>query len=97
LRCTNLRQRRRWGYFALPVLHGHRLVGKLDAKADRKAGTFTVNALHEEVRFTTPVRADVEGRDRGVAGTPRHPRVTRPSFGSLVTAREASLGLQAFG
>ena len=30
---------RRWGYFALPVLHHDRLVGKLDAKADRKAGT----------------------------------------------------------
>ena len=30
--------KRRWGYFALPVLHGDRLVGKLDATADRKAG-----------------------------------------------------------
>ena len=30
--------KRRWGYFALPVLYGDRLVGKLDATADRKAG-----------------------------------------------------------
>src|SRR6185503_13780030 len=29
--------KRRWGYFALPILHGDRLVGKLDAAADRKA------------------------------------------------------------
>ena len=29
--------KRRWGYFALPILHGDRLVGKLDATADRKA------------------------------------------------------------
>ena len=40
--------KRRWGYFALPVLHHDRLVGKLDAKADRKAGVFSVNALHED-------------------------------------------------
>ena len=29
--------KRRWGYFALPVLHEDRLVGKVDAAADRKA------------------------------------------------------------
>lgn len=40
--------RRRWGYFALPVLHGDRLVGKLDAKADRKAGVLRVHAVHED-------------------------------------------------
>jgi uncharacterized protein YcaQ len=44
--------RRRWGYFALPVLHHDRLVGKVDAVADRKASTLRVNAIHEDVRFT---------------------------------------------
>ncbi len=50
---------RRWGYFALPVLHDDQLVGKLDATADRKAGLLTVNALHEDVRFTRSMTAAV--------------------------------------
>ena len=44
--------KRRWGYFALPVLHDDRLVGKLDATADRKASVLRVNAIHEDVKFT---------------------------------------------
>lgn len=43
---------RRWGYFALPVLHDDRLVGKVDATADRKGGVLRVDAIHEDVRFT---------------------------------------------
>jgi len=58
------RHQRRWGYFALPVLHGERLVGKLDATADRKAGTLVVHAIHEDLRFTAAtaaaVRAEIE-------------------------------------
>ncbi len=53
------KDQRRWGYFALPILHHDRLVGKLDAQADRKAGTLVVNAIHEDVRFTTSVTAAV--------------------------------------
>ena len=34
--------KRRWGYFALPILHGDRLVGKVDAVADRKASVLRV-------------------------------------------------------
>ena len=50
---------RRWGYFALPILHDDRLVGKLDAKADRKGGVLVVNAVHEDVRFTRAMTAAV--------------------------------------
>ncbi len=53
------KDKRRWGYFALPVLHGDRLVGKLDATADRKTGTLVVNAIHEDVRFTKAMKAAV--------------------------------------
>jgi uncharacterized protein YcaQ len=53
------RDQRRWGYFALPLLHGDRLVGKLDATADRKAGTLVVNAIHEDVRFTKGMAAAI--------------------------------------
>jgi uncharacterized protein YcaQ len=51
--------KRRWGYFALPVLHGDRLVGKVDAAADRKASVLRVHAVHEDARFTRPMRKAV--------------------------------------
>jgi uncharacterized protein YcaQ len=51
---------RRWGYFALPILHGDRFVGKLDAKADRKAGVLRVFAVHEDAAFTGEVAAAVD-------------------------------------
>ena len=50
---------RRWGYFALPVLHDDRLVGKLDATADRKASKLLVHAIHQDVRFTRATSAAV--------------------------------------
>jgi uncharacterized protein len=57
--------KRRWGYFALPILHGDRLVGKLDAAADRKASVLRVNAIHEDVAFsraiTSAVRKEIDG------------------------------------
>ena len=46
------KDKRRWGYFALPVLHEDRLVGKVDATADRKRSVLEVHAVHQDVRFT---------------------------------------------
>jgi uncharacterized protein YcaQ len=43
---------RRWGYYALPILHHDRLVGKVDAVADRKASVLQVNAIHQDVDFS---------------------------------------------
>ncbi|WP_228473279.1 DNA glycosylase AlkZ-like family protein [Streptomyces cyaneochromogenes] len=54
--------KRRWGCFALPILYGDRLVGKLDATADRKAGVLRVDAVHEDERFTQAMSVEI-GRE----------------------------------
>ena len=59
--------KRRWGYYALPVLHGDRLVGKLDATADRKEGVLRVDALHEDEPFDADTRAAVEAEISALA------------------------------
>lgn len=50
---------RRWGYFALPILRNDRLIGKLDAKADRKAGVLEVYAIHPDEPFSKAATTDV--------------------------------------
>jgi uncharacterized protein YcaQ len=70
--------KRRWGYWALPILFGDRLVGKVDATADRKAEVLFVHAIHEDVPFTramtTAIRAEVEDLAAWLTLEPRLPR-----------------------
>ena len=51
---------RRWGYYALPVLHGENLIGKVDAEADHLHGLLEVHAIHEDEPWPPAVRDGVE-------------------------------------
>ena len=59
--------KRRWGYYALPILYGDRFVGKLDATADRKAGELRIDAIHEDVPFSKTMTAAVDREIRDLA------------------------------
>ncbi len=48
IECYLPAEKRRYGYYSLPILHQGRLIGRLDAKAHRKAGMFEVKALYLE-------------------------------------------------
>jgi uncharacterized protein len=54
--------KRRWGYFAPPILYGDQLVGKLDATADRETGVLRVDAIHQDAPFTKTMTAAI-GRE----------------------------------
>jgi uncharacterized protein len=66
-----------WGQFALPILHGDKFVGKLDARSDREAGRFIIQRIHEDVPFTTAIRAAVDDEIESFASWLRL-RVIRP-------------------
>lgn len=52
LECYVPEPKRRYGYFVLMILRRGDLVGRLDAKAERKAGVFRVKALYLEPHVT---------------------------------------------
>jgi uncharacterized protein YcaQ len=82
--------KRRWGYFALPVLHDDRLIGKVDATADRKAGVLRVDAIHEDLPFTKATTAAVHAQLADLAawlGLPLGGPAVPPAPGRRTTAR----------
>jgi len=59
---------RRWGYWAMPVLVGDRLLGKLDATAERDRGVLRVDAIHEDEPWDAGVRDAVTAEVEALAG-----------------------------
>ena len=43
--------RRRWGYYVLPILYGDRLVGRIEPRIERRAGTLRIAGLWWEEGF----------------------------------------------
>ena len=37
--------KRQYGYYVLPIIYGDRFIGRIEPRADRKAGTLTVNGI----------------------------------------------------
>jgi hypothetical protein len=50
------RAEREYGYYVLPVLHGERVVGRVDPELDRHAGVLRVNAVYPEPDARWPAR-----------------------------------------
>jgi len=79
-------RKRRWGYYVLPILFGDRIVGRIEPRIERRAGTLRVVDLWWEAGFD-PLEADgfVAGfaaalaahRDFGGSGRIVLPRMVR--------------------
>jgi uncharacterized protein YcaQ len=67
--------KRRWGYYVLPAVHGERIVGRVDAKADREAGVLLVPALHLEPGASDDDLAAIRSELDELAAWLRLPRV----------------------
>ena len=61
LECYTPAPKRRYGYFALPVLHRGALIGRVDAKTHRQDALFEVKTFHLEpdVRITDRLVTDI--------------------------------------
>lgn len=71
--------KRRWGYYALPVLHHDRLIGKLDATADRESSTLRVHRIHHDVQFDADISVAVGEQLRSLASWLSLQHVDRPA------------------
>ena len=59
---------RRWGYWAMPVLHGDRLIGKVDARTDREGGVLRVDAIHRDLPWPAAAESGVRRKITDLAG-----------------------------
>ncbi len=62
--------KRQYGYYVMPILHGDRLIGRIDPKMDRQTGRLLINAVHWEpgAGADGETRAAVVGAIEALAG-----------------------------
>ena len=77
IECYTPAPKRKYGYFTLPILWRDQLVGRVDAKAERKNGIFRVFSIHFEpnVTITSDMLDDVAQTLRDCAAWHRTPQV----------------------
>jgi uncharacterized protein YcaQ len=73
---------RRYGYFAMPILHGDRLIGRVDPILDRTRRVLTVNSVHAEpgAPMNRSMKEDVAGAIEDLARFLGAEAVDPPSF-----------------
>ncbi|HYV01780.1 MAG TPA: crosslink repair DNA glycosylase YcaQ family protein [Actinomycetota bacterium] len=77
---------RQHGYYVLPVLHGDRLIGRIDPRMDRGRGELVVNAVHVEPDSPTD-RATARAVRDALADLAAFVGATRISFAKRGTER----------
>lgn len=61
-------RQRRFGYWAMPVLGGDRLIGKVDATTERDRGALRINAIHRDCEWTSDQTDAVDAELSALAG-----------------------------
>jgi uncharacterized protein YcaQ len=93
LECYTPADKRRYGYFTLPILRRGALVGRIDAKAHRRDGVFELKSLILEpgARISDRFTRDIAGALQRLANWHACPQIqitqaTPDSFGALLRA-----------
>ena len=86
-------EKRRWGYYVLPILFGDRLVGRIEPRIDRERGRVGVLGLWWEAGFA-PGRVDgfVEAMREALGAYLRFARVERLEWASDLGAERRRFG-----
>ena len=62
------RDKRQYGYYVLPILHGDRLIGRLDPLYDRNTGVFTVKGVWAQAGAPAAAGPAIAAQIRDLAG-----------------------------